>query len=328
MNPTEPSPKLILLLPTYNDWECLPILLARVDQSLANQNGSVHVLIIDDGSGQPIPKELVPNQLDRIARIDCLRLRRNIGHQRAIAIGLAYIHEEHVCDAVLVMDADGEDKPEDAARLVQHWQATGRRQVIFAARIRRSESWIFRACYFAYRVLHRVLTGISVRFGNFSIVPSEHLAALSVVSDSWNHYAASILKARIPFESLPTNRGTRYAGQSKLNFVALIAHGISAISVFAELVAVRVILSTLVLVFLAILLLLIVIGIRLFTALAIPGWATNAVGFLLVIVIQMLTVAVSLTLAIFFSRNSLNFLPARDYRYFVGAVRTLYERKH
>lgn len=328
MNPTEPSPKLILLLPTYNDWECLTILLARVDQCLANQAGSVHVLIVDDGSDRPAPEDLFPNQLHHIARVDCLRLRRNIGHQRAIAIGLSHIYEEHVCDAVLVMDADGEDKPEDAARLVQHWQATGRRQVIFAARIRRSESWIFRVCYFAYRVLHRVLTGISVRFGNFSIVPSEHLAALAVVSDSWNHYAASILKARIPFGSLPTDRGTRYSGQSKLNFVGLIAHGISAISVFAEVVAVRVILSTLVLVLLAFILLLFVVGIRLFTVLGIPGWATNAVGFLLVIVIQMLTVAVSLTLAIFFSRNSLNFLPARDYRYFVGAVRTLYEREH
>src|SRR6266487_1490315 len=157
MNPTESSLKLILLLPIYNDWECLPILLARLDKSLANQNGSVHVLIIDDGSDQPIPNEPVPSQLQRISRIDCLRLRRNLGHQRAVAIGLSYIHEEHACDAVLVMDADGEDKPEDAVRLVQHWQATGRRQVTFAARIRRSESRIFRVCYFAYRLLHRIL---------------------------------------------------------------------------------------------------------------------------------------------------------------------------
>ena len=152
MNPTESSPKLIFLLPIYNDWECLPLLLARVDQSLADQVGDVRVLIVDDGSDRPAPEDTVPKQLHRIVRVDCLRLRRNLGHQRAIAIGLSHIHEEHPCDAVLVMDADGEDKPEDAARLVEHWQATGRRQVIFAARIRRSESWIFRVCYFACRM--------------------------------------------------------------------------------------------------------------------------------------------------------------------------------
>lgn len=318
---------LVILLPIYNDWECLPILLGRIDQSLAQRAGSVHVLVIDDGSNLPAPEALFDGQHLQISRVDCLRLRRNLGHQRAIVIGLNHIYKAHPCDAVLVMDADGEDKPEDAARLVQQLHKTGGRQVIFAERVRRSENLLFRVCYFAYRVLHRVLTGMSVRFGNFSIVPFHHLAALVVVSESWNHYAASIIKARIPYASVPTNRGTRYLGNSKLNFAGLVAHGLSAISVFSELVGVRVILYTLLLVALGLALLLVVAGIRLFTVLAIPGWATNAVGLILVIVLQMLTVAVSLTLAVFFNRNSLNFLPVRDYQYFIGDVRTLYERQ-
>jgi hypothetical protein len=250
-----------------------------------------------------------------------------MGHQRAIAIGLTYIHKKRECDAVLVMDADGEDTPEDAGRLVEHLLKTGGQEVVFAQRIRRSENWPFRVCYLVYRILHRLLTGISVRFGNFSVVPVKHLATLAVVSEAWNHYAASIVKARIPFICLSTDRGTRLAGQSKLNFTALVAHGISAMAVFAELIGVRVIITTLALVLMVFALLLVVIGIRVFTELAIPGWTTNAVGFIFVIVLQMLTVAVSLTLGIFFTRNSLSFLPERDYPYFIGGVRTLYERR-
>lgn len=318
---------LVILLPIYNDWDCLHILLGQLDQNLAENADSVQVLIVDDGSDLPAPKLRVNVPIRHISRVDCLRLRRNLGHQRAIVIGLTYIYKTLPCDAVLVMDADGEDKPEDAARLVRHLKKTGGKQVVFAERVRRSENLLFRVCYLAYRGLHWALTGIAVRFGNFGIVPFSHLEALSVVSESWNHYAASIIKARIPFTSVPTNRGNRIMGQSKLNFVGLVAHGLSAISVFSEVVGVRAILFTLLLVSLALVLLVAVVGIRVFTLLAIPAWATNAIGLVLVIVLQMLAVAVSLTLAIFFSRNSFSFLPVRDYQYFVGGVQTLYERQ-
>jgi glycosyltransferase involved in cell wall biosynthesis len=327
MNPNAAPLKLMILLPIYNDWECLPILLERLGECLKQQAALIRVLVVDDCSEETSRTSLLDRKLHHIARVDCLRMKRNMGHQRAIAIGLTYIHKECECDAVLVMDADGEDKPEDAVRLVEQLQKTRGQKVIFAERTRRSESMLFRICYLGYRVLHRLLTGIPVRFGNFSIVPARHLTTLAVVSEAWNHYAASILKARIPFSCLPTDRGTRYCGQSKFNFASLVAHGISAIAVFAELVGVRVILSTLALVLTAFALLLVVVGIRLFTELAIPGWATNAVGFLFVIVLQMLTVAVSLTLGIFFTRNTLNFLPSRDFAYFVGEKRTLYERR-
>ena len=252
---------------------------------------------------------------------------RNLGHQRAIAIGLSFIHRERICDAVLVMDADGQDLPEDVPRLIQKFREAGERKVIFAERIRRSESLLFRLCYHCYRWLHLMLTGIAVRVGNFSIIPSARLATLVVVSETWNHYAASVLKARIPHDTLPTARGERLAGQSKLNFVALVIHGLSAISVFAETVGVRVTLAILGLLAVVVALLSTVVAIRFGTDLAIPGWATTAVGILLVIALQMLTMASGLTFTILFNRNNLSFLPIRDYQYFVGDVAKVYEPK-
>ena len=69
------------------------------------------------------------------------------------------------------MDADGEDNPADVPRLVAELAAQGGRTIVFAQRIRRSEGFVFTFLYQLYRLAHRVLTGIPVQVGNFSIVP-------------------------------------------------------------------------------------------------------------------------------------------------------------
>jgi len=317
---------LIVLLPVYGDWESARQLLLQLDAALYQQPVTARLLFVDDCSLEPAPADVVESKLPNISSVEVLRLRRNLGHQRAIAIGLCFIHAERECEAVLLMDADGEDKPEDVPRLIEVFRREKGQKVVFAQRGRRASSWTFKFFYLLYRWGHRILTGIAVRVGNFSIIPAAHVATLVVVSDTWNHYAASVFKSRIPYTMLPTSRGTRLAGESKMNFVALVLHGLSAISVFAEIVGARLTMAILAGVGLLSGLLVSVPVIRWGTDLAIPGWATTAAGLLLVIVLQMFTVALGLTLLVLFNRNNLSFLPLRDYRYFVGEVRKLYER--
>jgi polyisoprenyl-phosphate glycosyltransferase len=319
-----PPLKLVLLMPVYDDWQSARLLIGKVDAALSGIAAGVKIILVDDGSLKPPPAPLIDLGLKNVLTVERLRLRRNLGHQRAIAIGLCFVHQERDCDAVLVMDADGEDKAEDVPKLIQRHIELHGTSVVFAERTRRSESAIFRFFYQSYRVLHRMLTGIPVKVGNFSIISREHLAALSVVSDLWNHYAASVYKARLPVAMLPTTRGSRLAGQSRLNFVNLVIHGLSAISVFAETVGVRLMLGIGVLMLLSLGLVGLVVAVRLGTALAIPGWATSAVGLLLILVLQMLTLVAGLTFSVLFNRNNLTFLPARDYRYFVGEISTLH----
>jgi glycosyltransferase involved in cell wall biosynthesis len=301
-------------------------LLGQLDAALDQQPVTTRLLFVDDCSLSATPDDFVESKLRNVSAIETLRLRRNLGHQRAIAIGLCFIHAERPCDAVLVMDADGEDKPEDVPRLIEMFRREGGRKVIFAQRGRRATTWTFKLFYLLYRWGHRLLTGVAVKVGNFSIIPAAHVATLVVVSDTWNHYAASVFRSRIPYTMLPTSRGTRLAGESKMNFVALVLHGLSAISVFAEVVGARLTMAIFGGVGVLTALLATVLFIRWGTDLAIPGWATTAAGLLLVIVLQMLTVALGLTLLVLFNRNNLSFLPLRDYRYFVGEVRKLYER--
>jgi hypothetical protein len=218
------------------------------------------------------------------------------------------------------MDGDGEDDPTDVPRLVAQLQENGYRKLVFAERTKRSESTTFKLFYGLYRFAHKLLTGIPVRVGNFSAVPVSVLRQLVVVSDLWNHYAASVIKARLPYESIPTVRASRLAGKSRMNFVALVIHGLSAISVFGDRVGVRLLIAVTLLAALAFAGLVATLSVRFLTNLAIPGWATYTSGVLFVILMQLLMLVVVFVFVVLGGRDSSSFLPTRDYPYFVDRL--------
>ena len=313
---------LLILIPIYNDWEAVSQLLVNLDRVLIRAGLRARVMLVDDGSSVPPEETIGRRAWVAIDQVDLLSLRRNVGHQRAIAIAIAHVYEHVRPDAVVIMDGDGEDAPEDVPRLARALEGAPD-HVIFAERVRRSESALFRFFYGAYRLAHAMLTGIPVRVGNFSIVPARQLERLVVVSELWNHYAAAVFKARLPRRAVPTERAKRITGQSKMNFVALVGHGLSALSVHAELIGVRLLVATVFMVGLLGLLLAGVLGVRLGTSLAIPGWATTVGGLLLVLMFQAVAFAVCFVFLVLHGRSQPSFIPLRDYPYFVAGARTL-----
>jgi len=305
--------KLVILMPVYNDWTAVGLLLPLLEKALTAHQMKAEILIVDDGSTDPIPSILRQATFTAFESIDVLPLKRNLGHQRAIAIGLCFIEANRSCDAVVVMDCDGEDDPDDVPRLVHECIANGGQKIIFAARRRRSENLAFKLFYHFYRLTHFLLTGVKVRVGNFSIVPEASLRRLVVVSELWNHYAAAVHKAKLPLAILPTRRGERLYGSSRMNLVALVVHGLSAMAVFGDRIGVRLLLLVCLGMVFAGSALLAVIGVRFFTHLAIPGWATYAVGLLLVMLMQMLVVVLVFAFVILASRDTASIIPARDY---------------
>ena len=314
------QPDLIVLMPVYNDWHASALLLVELDRVLAEAHLSAHVVLVDDGSTVP-PTALESVGAHRaIGRTDILGLRRNLGHQRAIAIALAWLAENVPPGPVVVMDGDGEDAPADVPRLLARSRETGGDAVVFAERIRRSEGLVFKAFYHLYRIWHLWLTGIPVRVGNFSLIPAAQLRRLVVVSELWNHYAAAVFKARLPREFVPTVRANRLSGKSQMNFVALVGHGLSALSVHAEIIGVRLLMLSLTVVAVTIMLLCAVVAIRLTTTLAIPGWATTAAGVLLILLLQASAFAGAFVFLVMHARSQPAFIPLRDYVYFVSGV--------
>jgi polyisoprenyl-phosphate glycosyltransferase len=263
---------------------------------------------------------IVPNS------VSVVELKRNLGHQRAISLGLTYIEAKVETSLVIVMDGDGEDTPAEAHALVKRSRELGGSKIVFARRSRRSEGIWFRAFYVFYRALYRVLTGRSYRFGNFSAVPAKFLGRLSVISEGWNHYASSVMKARVPFEEIDTVRGRRLDGKSKMNFTSLVIHGLSAISVHSEVVGVRMLAATLGLTVISLILVAIVVGVRLLTDMAIPGWATYATAFLVVILLQSVTLSFFFSFIVLGGRENATFLPERDYHFFINGESVVFER--
>ena len=318
---------ILILLPVFNDWEALRKLLIALDRELVKGGIGAEVLVVDDGSTEPLGPSAVGHDFRAIRRVDILRLRRNLGHQRAIAIGLAFVEAERPeCRALVLMDSDGEDAPEDVPRLVEKYEAEGRRKIVFAERTKRSESLVFRVFYILYRMVHRVLTGNWVRVGNFSVIPRERLSALVATSELWNHYAAAAFASRQPYATIPTQRARRLDGQSKMNFVKLVIHGLSAISVYSDAIGVRLLLATLAMIGLDLSALAVTLVVRLTTNLAIPGWTTTAFGVLLIILLQATMFLFVFSFMILAGRNAASFLPLRDYAYFVGTERVAYQK--
>lgn len=317
-------------MPVRDDWTSAAELLRRLDRAVAPLSCSLDVVLMDDASSQSHRAvDLGPGAQSFVAirSIRVVRLRRNLGHQRAIALGLVYVDHFVQCDAVLVMDADGEDTAEGAGQLISAFRTEEGRQAVFAERSRRTESALFRTFYVIYKVLHLALTGVSVRVGNFSIVPFRYLRTLVVMSELWNHYAAAFFRSGLKYSTVPIPRGYRISGNSRMNFVSLTSHGMSAISVFGDIVGVRLLIGALAGAVLAGAGIVAVAAIRLFTTYAIPGWATYSAGLLLVILFQFLILAATFTFTLLSNRINLTFVPIRDHELFLDGVETVYSHE-
>ena len=317
--------EITICMPVYNDWPAVRQLLEQIDDLAARSKDAVSIVLVDDGSTEPCPPVLHP-AVRALRRIDVVHLRRNVGHQRAIALGLCFIHETTRRGLTVVMDADGEDMPADIWALVDCCRRLDERCVVFARRTRRTEGLFFRGSYLAYKVLHRLLVGAGVDVGNFSVVPRPLLERIVGISELWNHYAAAVFHARLPLEKLPLARGRRLSGGSRMNLVSLVTHGLSAISVYSDVAGVRLLLLAAALYLLAAAGLVAVVVVRLFTDLAIPGWATNAAGLLLLSALSALLLMAVFVQMILQSRNYAQFLPLRDWRFYVASHKTLHER--
>jgi polyisoprenyl-phosphate glycosyltransferase len=316
--------KIVIATPVFNDWSSVSILVKEIDHLLSDREHRVHVLILDDGSTQncdALRASLVA--LKAIQQLDVIHIARNVGHQKAIALGLAYIHDHLPCDQVIVMDCDGEDRPEDILSLMhEHEQESD--CVIFAKRSRRSEGVVFRIFYAVYRIIFRFFTGQPISFGNFSLIPSASLPRLVHLPEIWNHVAAGIMRSNLPWKCVPTIRGKRYSGNSRMDLVSLVIHGLSAISVYLEVLTVRLILLTFLLITATVAAFGVLLHIKYNTALAIPGWATSVAIGLAVIMFQAILFLTLLSFVILNQRTTKLFIPAKDYRdYFVQIERLL-----
>jgi polyisoprenyl-phosphate glycosyltransferase len=317
----------VILMPVYDDWESVRKLLPLIGDALADGGVTARVLLVDDGSPTPCPPDLVPEPVRCVQDVSVLVLRRNLGHQRALCIGICKIGEDSTwgsCEGVVIMDADGEDRPTDIPRLVGRFRESQGRAAVFAQRLRRSEGFVFRAFYQLFRLLHRLFSGVPVQVGNFSLLPMSAVARLTVVAELWNHYAAASVHARLSIVMVPTSRGQRMVGRSRMSFTGLVAHGLAAISVFGERIGARSLLAVVsIAAGLAVLGGIAIIA-HLALQFALPSWSAAAAAVSAILLMQAVLLALVFSFLTLSARAAGNFIPARDYSWFVDRVDTVW----
>tara|TARA_B100001123_G_C15255439_1_gene1004491 strand:- start:839 stop:1723 length:885 start_codon:yes stop_codon:yes gene_type:complete len=228
--------KFKILIPLFNDWKSVSKLLTEIDHQILNWEAEVSVIIVNDASTEE--RSDLNFNYKKIKSVKILNMKKNRVHQRCIAAGLKYISQNENFDRVIVMDADGEDRPEELNDFYRK-SLDNPNMTITGNRFKRSEGFIFRILYEIHKILTLVFTGKLIKFGNFSCLPKEHVNQLVKKPYLWNSYSSSVIRTIHARTFIPSTRGLRYVLPSKMNLLALIFHSLTIISVFRNIVIIR-----------------------------------------------------------------------------------------
>ena len=228
--------KYVILIPIYNDRESLTKLIENINSEIEGSNSDISIIVVNDASSQQIIDKY--QNTENINFIEIINMKENRGHARCIASGLKYIYEKKEFDYVIPMDGDGEDRPEEIKNFIQLAEQS-KNQSIIGERVKRSESLFFKFCYLAHKIITLAFTSQYIKFGNFTCLSKSTVEKMLKEKSTWNSFSGSLKKTDKNLLSIPSIRGVRYFGPSKMSFFNLLKHSLSIISVFRKTVLIR-----------------------------------------------------------------------------------------
>ena len=228
--------KIKILIPVYNDWQSVFKLLDEINSLSVDSKFQISAIIINDASNHDRVNE--DKNFENIKSIKILNMKINQGHARCIATGLKYINEKEDFDFVIPMDGDGEDRPQEIVDFINQIKNSNNKPIV-GQRIKRSENLIFKICYQIHKLITLTFTGKSIKFGNFTCLSKDTVKKMVNEKATWNSFSGSLTKVERDLISIPSTRGTRYFGPSKMSFSNLLKHSLSIISVFRNTVLIR-----------------------------------------------------------------------------------------
>ena len=226
----------IILIPCFNDWECLKLLIPKIDEKLKKIQDQVSILIVNDGS--TIQNNLSFNNISNLKRIEVLNLKKNVKAQIAIATGLEYLKNKNFNGGIIVMDADGQDDPENIVDLINTSKVKPE-QTITINRTKREDELLFKIFYQFYLFVTFIFTLKYMRFGVFSYLHSISLDKILSTNDINMAYAASLAKHFRNKNIIYAPRKKRLIDKSKNNYISLTYYALKIISVFRYMVLIN-----------------------------------------------------------------------------------------
>ena len=311
-----------IIIPVFNDWMSVDRLIQQISRLPESTTSSFHIVIVDDFSTNDFTETNFQDYSPSIS-LTVIRLKCNVGHQKAICVGLHYVQNFLDVDGTLIMDSDGEDDPAGIPVLLEAAQQN-QDSVICARRGKRSESVLFRVSYIFYKLVFRLLTGREIDFGNFMFLPRHSIPTVLHSSGAWNHVAASIVRSRLSTFKVTLNRSSRYFGQTKMNWSDLLIHALNAVSVYTDTALARIIFTSLMILLGVMSGTIFVLYVRFFTDYALIGWASIMFGFLAVIMLLGLLLASLMSIQFVYQSRSMTTIPEKEAPIFVANVVDVY----
>jgi len=239
--------KIIILIPVYNDWQSASKLLEDINLNAKGLNQEFSVIIVNDASTDK--QSINSMNFENLSSIKIINMKENRGHARCIASGLKHIHEKEQYDYIIPMDGDGEDRPEEIKNFVENINFSPNKAIV-GERVKRTEKLIFKICYKIHKSLTFLSTGQSIKFGNYTCLPKSTVEKMINEKATWSSFSGALQKVEKDKVEVPSERGVRYFGPSKMSFLNLIKHSLSIISVFKFNVLIRSVLFLVVYLFL------------------------------------------------------------------------------
>ena len=239
--------KIIILIPVYNDWQSTSKLLEDINLNVKGLNQEFSIIIVNDASTDE--QSINSTNLEDLSSIKIINMKENRGHARCIASGLKHIHEKEQYDYIIPMDGDGEDRPEEIKNFVENINFNPNKTIV-GKRVKRTEKLIFKICYKIHKALTFLSTGQSIKFGNYTCLPKSTVEKMINEKATWSSFSGALHKVEKDKVEVPSERGVRYFGPSKMSFLNLIKHSLSIISVFKFNVLIRSVLFLVVYLFL------------------------------------------------------------------------------
>jgi len=239
--------KIKILIPIYNDWQSVFKLLENINSEVSGLGHEFSAIIVNDASTESRPE--INLNLDNLNSIKIINMKENRGHARCNASGLKHIFENEEFDYVIPMDGDGEDRPEEIKQLIDNLNYYPNKPIV-GERIKRSEGIFFKFCYFLHKIITSTFTGQSIKYGNYTCLPKSIVEKMINEKATWSSFSGSLAKVAKDRATIPSERGTRYFGPSKMSFKNLLIHSLSIVGVFKIHVLIRSILFLLVYMFL------------------------------------------------------------------------------
>ena len=228
--------KIKILIPVFNDWQSVFKLVENINNLKIDQKFEISIIIINDASNHDRTQENM--NFDNIKSIKIVNMKINQGHSRCIATGLKYIYEKEDFDYVIPMDGDGEDRPEEIVDFLTKTNEIEHKPIV-GERVKRSEDLLFKICYKIHKLITLTFTGKSIKFGNYSCLPKITVEKMINEKATWNSFSGSLSKVELNLLKIPSTRGYRYFGPSKMTFYNLLKHSLSIISVFRKTFLIR-----------------------------------------------------------------------------------------